>query len=247
MMKTPEHIAIIMDGNRRWALDRNLPTRYGHDKGALNVENIAEAAHEQGVRWLTLFAFSTENWGRSPLEVRALMTIFRNYLKSKVHSLIDQNIRLQVIGDRSRFPHDINEMIDDAVDTSATNDGLNLTIALGYGGKADLAMATRRIAEKVRDGDLDPNSIDEALIKAHISTAVLPPVDLLIRTGREHRISNFLIWDVAYAELAFSPTYWPDFDAQELARIIDGYAKSDRRFGGDGVVLETFRKTASST
>ena len=247
MMKTPEHIAIIMDGNRRWALDRNLPTRHGHDQGALNVESIAEAAHDQGVRWLTLFAFSTENWSRSTLEIRAPMTIFRNYLKTKVQALIDQNIRLRVIGDRGRFPSDINDMIEDAVVTSATNDGLNLTIALGYGGKADLALATRRIAEKVRDGEADPNAIDEAMIKAHISTAELPPVDLLIRTGRERRISNFLIWDVAYAELAFSPTYWPDFDGQELHQIIDSYTKSDRRFGGDGVVFETFRKTASST
>ena len=247
MAQVPEHIAIIMDGNRRWALDRNLPTRHGHEKGALNVEDIAEAAHERGVRWLTLFAFSTENWRRSPLEIRALMSIFRQYLKTKINTLINRNIRLRVVGDRSRFPADINTMIDDSVFRSQTNTGLNLTIALGYGGKADIATAMRQIAERARAGELDPRNIDDATIKAHLSTAELPAVDLLIRTGREHRISNFLIWDLAYAELAFSETYWPDFSGDELGDLIDHFADSDRRFGGDGKTYAAIQKTAVST
>ncbi|MGC6485789.1 MAG: polyprenyl diphosphate synthase [Candidatus Puniceispirillales bacterium] len=247
MTQHPEHIAIIMDGNRRWAKERGLAPYHGHEQGALKVEEIAEAAHDNGVKWLTLFAFSTENWRRSPLEIRTLMTIFRHYLKAKVQNLINRNIRLRVVGDRSRFPADINTMIDDAVARSAGNDGLNLTIALGYGGKADIAMASRAIAEKLRAGEIDPVEINEDMIKAHLSTAMLPPVDLLIRSGREHRISNFLIWDLAYAELAFSPTHWPDFSPEELTRIIGEYSQGERRFGGDPAEPAQFRKTGSST
>lgn len=247
MEQKPEHIAIIMDGNRRWARERGLAARHGHEQGTLKVEEIAESAFDNGAKWLTLFAFSSENWRRSPLEIRALMSIFRQYLKVKVDNLISRNIRLRVVGDRSRFPDDINAMIDAAVENSATNTGLNLTIALGYGGKADITMATRRIAEKLQAGDIAPDQINEDMIKAHLGTAALPPVDLLIRSGREHRISNFLIWDLAYAELVFSETHWPDFSAMELARIIEEYASSERRFGGDGNAVTPFRQSANSS
>lgn len=247
MSQTPDHIAIIMDGNRRWAQERSLPVRQGHEQGSLNVEHIAEAAHERGVKWLTLFAFSTENWRRSPFEIRALMSIFRHYLKTKINRLIEKNIRLRVVGDQSRFPSDIIEMINESIARSATNSGLNLTIALGYGGKADVTMAARRIADQVKSGDLDINQINDDMIKAHLSTAELPPVDLLIRTGREHRISNFLIWDLAYAELAFSPTHWPDFTGEELSEMIDIFADSDRRFGGDANAPQLLQKKAIST
>ncbi len=247
MKQQPEHIAIIMDGNRRWALERGLAPRHGHEQGALKVEEIAEAAWENGVSWLTLFAFSTENWRRSPVEIRALMSIFRQYLKSKTRHLLDRNIKLRVVGDRSRFPADVNEMIDDAVANSSTNDGLNLTVALGYGGKADIAMAMRHIAEKLRSGEITSQQINEEMIKSHLSTAPIPPVDLLIRSGRERRISNFLIWDLAYAELVFSATHWPDFSAEELVRIIAEYAENERRFGGDGLGAAPLRKTANSS
>jgi undecaprenyl diphosphate synthase len=247
MKQGPEHIAIIMDGNRRWALERGLATRHGHEQGALKVEEIAEVAYESGVRWLTLFAFSTENWRRSPVEIRALMSIFRQYLKVKVQHLLSRNIKLRVVGDRSRFPADINAMIDDVVSKSSTNEGLNLTIALGYGGKADIAMATRQIAEKLNSGEITPLEINEDMIKSHLSTAPIPPVDLLIRSGRERRISNFLIWDLAYAELVFSATHWPDFSADEFTQIIAEYAENERRFGGDGINTAPIRKTANSS
>ena len=230
---TPEHIAIIMDGNRRWAAAQGKPDHAGHHQGTGNVEEIAEAAHGEGVPWLTLFAFSSENWNRSPVEITALTTVFRHFLHTKADALVERNIRLRVIGDSGRFAPDIVEGIDSLLERTAGNDGLNLTVALGYGGKADIASAVRRIAEKVAAGTLEPGAVDEDLIKGHLATAGIPPVDLLVRTGREKRVSNFLLWDIAYSELVFSDTLWPDFSAMELRRIIGEYRGRDRRFGGD--------------
>jgi undecaprenyl diphosphate synthase len=231
--KTPDHIAIIMDGNRRWASERGKSGYSGHHQGAGIVEDIAETVHDHGVKWLTLFAFSTENWKRSSVEITAIMTVFRHFLITRIDRLVEKNIHLRVIGDLDRFAPDIIENLNIACDRTASNDGLNLTIALGYGGKADMAQAARQIAQKVASGQVQPDDVDETLMKQHLGTADLPDVDLLIRTGREKRVSNFLLWDMAYAELAFSETLWPDFDTHEMARLIDDYCHRDRRFGGD--------------
>ena len=231
--QTPDHIAIIMDGNRRWAEAEGRAGHTGHHQGAGILEGIAEAVHDEGVSWLTLFAFSSENWNRSSAEITALMTVFRHYMRTRVDALMERDVRLRVIGDTAGFAPDIVEALDTLVERTAGNSGLNLTVALGYGGKADIAGAMRRIGKQIADGTLDPDSVDEGMVKDHLATAELPPVDLLVRTGREQRVSNFLLWDMAYAELVFSDTLWPDFSVQELRRLIDEYRDRDRRFGGD--------------
>lgn len=242
----PDHIAIIMDGNRRWATEKGRPSQFGHQHGSDIVEAVAEAAHNQGANWLTLFAFSTENWKRSSMELTGLMTVLRHYLKNHIPRIIEKNIRLRVAGDLSRFAPDIITLVEDAVVRTRSNTGLNLTIALGYGGHADLARAARAIAEAAAAGQLDPATVDEAMVKQHLTTAELPPVDLLIRTGREQRVSNFLLWDIAYAELAFTPTLWPDFTASELALIIADYTSRSRRFGG-GIAVVPAQKTSGQS
>jgi len=222
-----------MDGNRRWARMRSMPAAFGHDSGSSVIEGIARHAYDAGVEWLTLFAFSTENWRRSPLEVRGIMSVLERYLKTKLHTLMQNNIRLRVIGDLAQFPVNITQMLDSAIRETSGNDGLNLTVALGYGGHADIAMAARRLAELARDGEIDPASIDADMLKGHLGTKDLPPVDLLIRTGQEQRVSNFLLWDLAYAEFAFTETLWPDFTPDHLSSILADYARRCRRFGGD--------------
>lgn len=228
------HIAIIMDGNRRWASSRGKPSHTGHHQGASIVEEIAAAIQKEGVPWLTLFAFSSENWSRSTVEITALMTVFRHFLRTKADTLMERNTRLRIIGDMGRFDPDILERLQCLVERTSRNDGLNLTVALGYGGKSDISNAVRRIGESIAAGELDPGSVDEDVVKAHLATAILPPVDLLIRTGCEKRVSNFVLWDLAYAELVFSDTLWPDFNVLELQRHISDYLQRDRRFGGDG-------------
>lgn len=232
-LNIPQHIAVIMDGNRRWASRRSMPAAFGHDSGSSVIEGIARHAYDQGVEWLTLFAFSTENWRRSPMEVRGIMSVLERYLKTRIHTLMQNNIRLRVIGDLTKFPSNITEMLSHAVQETSANDGLNLTVALGYGGHADLASAARRLAELARDGDIDPAMINEDMIKDHLGTKDLPPVDLLIRTGQEQRVSNFLLWDIAYAEFAFTDTLWPDFTPDHLTAILEDYTRRSRRFGGD--------------
>ena len=232
----PKHIAIIMDGNRRWAAAQGRPDHAGHHQGTGIVEEIAEAAHGEGVLWLTLFAFSSENWNRSSMEIAALTTVFRRFLHAKADALVEKNIRLRVIGDPGGFAPDIAEGIDDLLERTSRNDGLNLTVALGYGGKSDIADAVRAIGKGIEAGTLKPDDVDEQLIKDHLATAGIPPVDLLVRTGREKRVSNFLLWDIAYSELVFTDTLWPDFGAAELQRILSEYRQRDRRFGGDPVV-----------
>ena len=236
--KNPDHIAIIMDGNRRWASAQGEAGHTGHHQGASVVETVAEAVHNEGIPWLTLFAFSSENWNRSTMEINALMTVFRHFLRTRVDALMERNIRLRVIGDLSRFAPDIMESLEVLVGKTKGNTGLNLTVALGYGGQADIADAMRRLGKRVATGELDPDTVDEGLVKEHLATAELPPVDLLIRTGREQRVSNFLLWDMAYAELVFSETLWPDFSVLELQRIINEYRHRDRRFGGDSALEE---------
>lgn len=235
-MKTaiPHHLAIIMDGNRRWAKARGMPIRSGHMQGASVVEEITEHAHEQGVDWLTIFAFSTENWSRPANEVKDILGVFRYFLDRKGKALIDKNVRLRAIGDVSGFPLNIQKKVIELVDLSAANTGINLTVALNYGGRSDITMAMREIAADIAAGKRDAADVDETLIKSHLYTAPLPPIDLLIRTSDEKRISNFMLWDMAYAEFLFMPMLWPDFSPTDLDQALEEYGSRERRFGSDG-------------
>lgn len=229
----PFHLGIIMDGNRRWAQKLGKPAYVGHESGSQVIRDIAEHAYERGVKWLTLFAFSTENWSRPKKELDAIMLILRTFLKEKASHIIKNNIRLRQVGDLTGFPEDIIALINDLIDQSRQNDGLNMTIAIGYGGQNDLVLATQKIAQKVESGMLSSGDITAEHVKAHLSTAELPPIDLLLRSGNEQRISNFLLWDLAYAEMVFSPVLWPDFSTDTLDEIFAEYAKRIRRFGGE--------------
>lgn len=243
----PYHLAIIMDGNRRWAYQRNKPTKTGHDHGSKIIEQISRHAHDRGVSWLTLFAFSSENWKRSSLELKGIMAVLRHYLTHDMQSLIDNNIKLRVIGDLTGFADDIKDQLAEAEQKTKANTGLNLTIALGYGGQADLTQAAIALAEKVEQGLLKSSAITEDLIKSELYTKSLPVVDLLIRTGGEQRISNFLLWDLAYAEMAFVSPLWPDFTTETLDDILDQYATRNRRFGGDSTAEFLTKVKATSS
>ena len=236
-----------MDGNRRWAYQRNKPTKTGHDHGSKIIEEISRHAHDRGVSWLTLFAFSSENWKRSSLELKGIMAVLRHYLTHEMQALNDNNIKLRVVGDLTGFSDDIKDLLTEAIHSTSENTGLNLTIALGYGGQADLTQAAVALAEKVAAGQLKPSAISEDLIKAELYTKDLPVVDLLIRTGGEQRISNFLLWDLAYAEMAFVEPLWPDFSVATLDDILDQYAKRNRRFGGDSTAEFLAKVNASPT
>jgi len=230
-ISVPPHIAIIMDGNGRWARARGLPRTAGHKKGAQAVQRTLEAAIDLGVQYLTLFGFSSENWSRPEGEVFDLMGLLRRYLQSETAELHRKNIRIRVIGDRSRFSEDIVALIKGAEEMTAENDGLNLTAALSYGGRQDIATAARAIAEKVAAGELDPATIDEDALGQHLWTHDLPDPDLLIRTSNEQRISNFLLWQCAYTELVFTDLLWPEFGREGLEQAIAEYNRRDRRFG----------------
>ena len=224
----PQHIAITMDGNGRWASARGLPRAEGHRRGADAARRVVEAAAKFGVQHLTLFSFSSENWSRPQDEVQDLMGILRWRLRSEVADMHKQGVRLRVIGDRARLPTDIAKLIDDAEAITDTNRRITVTMALSYGGRNDLVQATKRL---VADG-LTPDQIDEAAIAERLSTAGSPPPDLMIRTGGEMRISNFLLWECAYAEFLFSDVMWPDFGADELAAAIESFQGRERRYGG---------------
>ena len=228
----PRHVAIIMDGNGRWAKKRFLPRIAGHKQGVEAVRRIARAARKLGIEVLTLYAFSSENWRRPEDEVRDLMGLLRHFLASELDELVSEGVKLRVIGDWRSLAPDLVAMIDGAVARTATNPGPTLVIALNYGAQAEILAATRRLAEQVRDGTLDAAAIDEARFEAELETADLPPLDLLIRTSGEHRLSNFLLWQAAYAELLFVDTLWPDFDEAALAEALDRFGQRQRRFGG---------------
>lgn len=240
----PHHLAIIMDGNRRWASHRGLPAKAGHMQGASVVETITEHAHHCGISWLTLFAFSTENWKRRKSEVTDIFSVFRYFLDRKGQKLIDKNMRLHVIGDISRFPTRIQRSVNDLVYRSQENTGINLTVALNYGGKSDIVNAARQISAQVKAGSLSDADITEDVMKAHLETAHLPPVDLLVRTSNEKRISNFMIWELAYAEMSFVAPLWPDFTPSELDKVLLDYSDRERRFGGDTIMVDP--KTGSA-
>ncbi|MCC7281885.1 MAG: di-trans,poly-cis-decaprenylcistransferase [Acetobacteraceae bacterium] len=223
----PHHVAIVMDGNGRWATARGLPRAEGHRRGAQAARRTVEAAAREGIRWLTLFGFSSENWGRPAEEVRDLMGLLRFYLRNEINQLAREGVALRVIGERSRFTPDIVALIEEAEAATSGGGRLTLSIALSYGGRAEIVAAARAA---MRAG-IRPEALDEATFAGFLSTAGQPDPDLLIRTSGEQRLSNFLLWQCAYSELHFTPVLWPDFDATHLAEAIAAYRGRDRRFG----------------
>ena len=227
----PTHVAIIMDGNRRWAEACGLPVSLGHRAGADAARRAIEAAAQQGVSWLTLFAFSSENWLRPAEEVTALTSLLRLYLRSEVETLVREGVRLRVIGDRARFGSETAREIGWAEAATAGGTRLNLTIALSYGGRAEIVEAARAIARAVQAGLLEPEALDEVTFASRLFTAGMPDPDLIIRTSGEQRLSNFLLWQAAYAEFVFLDVLWPDFTAGHMAEALADYARRERRYG----------------
>jgi undecaprenyl diphosphate synthase len=227
----PQHVAIIMDGNGRWARRRHLPREAGHVAGVSQVREIVRAASDLGLLNLTLFAFSSENWKRPPAEVGALMGLFRAYFKSDLDELVARSVRVRIIGNRSRVAKDIHSMMEDAERRTLGNKGLNLTFAFDYGGQEEIANAARELARAAKEGRLDPETITPELFAARLFTSALPEPDLIIRTSGEHRLSNFLLWQSAYAELMFVDTLWPDFSREKFVEALDRFAQRERRFG----------------
>lgn len=227
----PDHIAIIMDGNGRWAQNRGNMRVFGHKAGVDSVRDITEACAQLGVKYLTLYAFSTENWGRPKREVNALMRLLVSSLRKEADNLNDNDIKLDTIGQLDRFPDVCQQELQEAMGLTKDNNRLHLCLALSYSGRWDITEAFKKIAHRVKDGDLDPEDIDDQLISAHLSTAEVPDPDLIIRTSGEYRISNFLLWQLAYSELYITETYWPDFRRNELYEAVRSYQKRDRRFG----------------
>jgi undecaprenyl diphosphate synthase len=231
-MKIPQHVAIILDGNGRWAKSKGMPRNYGHTVGAKNVETVCRAADELGIKYLTLYAFSTENWNRPDAEVEALMKLLESYLKNCIKTAEKNHMRVRIIGDVSRLDAKFQESIQKLEEASASNPGLNLTIAINYGSRDEIVRAVRKVAEDVKNGTIDPQEISEATITGHLDTADIPDPDLLIRTSGEQRLSNYLLWQLAYSEFYFTDVPWPDFHKKELELAVEAYNKRDRRFGG---------------
>ena len=228
----PRHVAIIMDGNGRWAKARRLPRVAGHRKGVEAARQVVRAAGELGLEVLTLYAFSSENWRRPAEEISDLMGLLRRFIVDDIDELAEAGVRLRVIGDYQAFQPDVVRLIDDAVARTASNSKTVLVIALNYGSQNELARSARMLAERVQRGELTPDDVTAEALADHLYTADLPPVDLLIRTSGERRLSNFLLWQTAYAELLFVDTLWPDFGKAELAAAIEDFASRERRFGG---------------
>lgn len=227
----PEHIAIIMDGNGRWARSKGSIRLHGHKVGVDSVRDITESCAQLGVKYLTLYAFSTENWGRPSSEVRGLMRLLVSSLRKEADNLHENNIRLVTIGQTDRFPEDCKKQLNEAIDLTEDNDRLQLCLALSYSGRWDITEAVKKIATHVKEGRLDPALINDQMIADHLSTAEVPDPDLIIRTSGEYRISNFLLWQLAYSELYITEQFWPDFRRDELYKAIDSYQSRDRRFG----------------
>ena len=230
--KIPQHIAIILDGNGRWAKAKGMPRNYGHTAGARNVETVCQAAHDLGVKYVTMYAFSTENWNRPEGEVEALMKLLESYLKNCIKTADKNNMRVRVIGDTTRLSERFQERIRELEAASAKNDGLNLQIAINSGSRDEMTRAMRRMSEDVVAGKRKPEEITESVFEEYLDTAGIPDPDLLIRTSGELRLSNFLLWQLAYSEFYFTDVPWPDFHKEELERAIEAYNKRDRRFGG---------------
>ncbi|MGA1029276.1 MAG: isoprenyl transferase [Flavobacteriaceae bacterium] len=231
MKKTPKHIAIIMDGNGRWAKKRGMQRILGHRNGIKAVSNTVEAAAEMGIDYLTLFAFSSENWSRPKEEINLLMKLLVASLHEEFEKLVENNIRLEAIGNLTNLPTAVHQELNSVIQQTANNTGMVLTLALSYGAKEEIALACQQIAEKVKNSLISPEKIDQSTINEHLYTRNLPTVDLLIRTSGEQRLSNFLLWQIAYAELYFTDVLWPDFGKNDLQDAISNYQKRERRFG----------------
>jgi undecaprenyl diphosphate synthase len=229
--KLPTHVAVIMDGNGRWAKKHLLSRIKGHEKGADAVRAIVRASREIGIAHLTLYAFSTENWQRPKSEVDALMTLLIKFLKSEQNELAENDIRLHVIGQKERLPLNAQQALDEAMDLTRDNSALQLNLALSYGSRAEIVHMAKELACKSKNGQIDPDAIDADMVARHLYTKDIPDPDLLIRTSGEMRISNFLLWQIAYTEIYVTPTYWPDFGKEEFYEILRDYQKRERRFG----------------
>ena len=231
-MKVPQHIAIILDGNGRWAKAKGMPRNYGHAQGSKNVERICEEAWRMGIKYLTVYAFSTENWSRPESEVAALMKLLRNYMKTCLKTAAKNDMKIRVIGDIEPLDDDIKSRIRELEAATVNNGGLNFTIALNYGSRDEIVRASRRIAKDCAEGRLDPDRIDESVFESYLDTHGIPDPDLMIRTSGEQRLSNYLLWQLAYSEFYFTDVPWPDFTKEELVKAVEEYNHRHRRFGG---------------
>jgi undecaprenyl diphosphate synthase len=228
----PRHVAIIMDGNGRWAAERGLPRSEGHRRGVEALRRAVRAVGEMGIRILTIYSFSSENWSRPATEIRDLMGLLRRFIRNDLAELHKSNVRVRVIGEREDLEPEIRRLLEEAEELTRNNDGMLLVVAFNYGGRQEIARAARRVAEEVAAGKLSPRDITADVIGRHLDAPDLPDPDLMIRTSGEQRLSNFLLWQSAYSELVFVPTYWPDFDRTTLANAIAEYRRRERRFGG---------------
>ena len=230
-LKIPQHVAIIMDGNGRWAKKKHMPRTFGHAQGARVLEQTLEDCDDLGVKYLTVYAFSTENWARPYEEVQVIMNLFRDYLISAVEKCNRNNVRCMVIGERSKLDDDIIAAINNLENETRNNTGITFIVAINYGARDEITRGVREIAESVRKGEIDPADISEDMITAHLDTRDIPDPDLLIRTSGEERLSNFLMWQLAYTEFYFTDIPWPDFNKEELIKAIEKYSSRDRRYG----------------
>ncbi len=231
-MNIPQHVAIILDGNGRWAKSKGMPRNYGHIEGAKTVEKICEEAWRMGIKYLTVYAFSTENWKRPAEEVDALMKLLRNYMKTCLKTAAKNDMVVRVIGDKTGLADDIRESIEELEKASANNGGLNFQIAINYGSRDEIVRSVRKVMEDVKTGKIEPDQMDEAMFDSYLDTAGIPSPDLLIRTSGEQRLSNFLMWQLAYTEFYFTDVPWPAFTKEDLEKAIEKYNSRDRRFGG---------------
>lgn len=231
-MKIPAHIAIILDGNGRWAKAKGMPRNYGHAQGSKNVERICEEAYRMGVKYLTVYAFSTENWNRPKDEVDALMKLLRNYMKTCLKTAAKNDMKVRVIGDKTGLDEDIRNRIAELEEATKDNGGLNFQIALNYGSRDEIVRAVRRVSEDVKEEKVKPEDIDEKMFETYLDTHGIPDPDLMIRTSGELRLSNYLLWQLAYTEFYFTDIPWPDFTKEELSKAIEQYNRRDRRYGG---------------
>lgn len=231
-MVIPQHVAIILDGNGRWAKSKGMPRNYGHVQGAKNLEVICEDAYNMGIKYLTVYLFSTENWKRSKTEVDALMRLFRRYTKTCIKTARDNNMKVHVIGDPSAFDPDLQKSLIELEESSKNNTGLHFQIALNYGSRDEITRGVRRLVQDSRDGKISPEEITESVISGYLDTAGIPDPDLLIRTSGELRLSNYLMWQLAYTEFYFTEVPWPAFTKEDLWKAIEKYNGRERRYGG---------------
>jgi len=236
-LKIPRHVAIIMDGNGRWARKKTMNRIRGHEEGMESVREIVRTTHQLGIRWLTLYAFSEENWKRPRYEIEALMRLLKRFLKGELGEMLENGIRLRAIGRLHRLPKDVREILQKTIDQTAAGKNLVLTLALSYGGRQELTDAVKEIGRKIKSGEIDAEEIDERLISKALYESDMPDPDLLIRTSGENRVSNFLLWQIAYTEFYVTPTQWPDFRKGEYLKAIEDYQGRERRFGATGEQL----------